>query len=149
MPCSEQVRVIEGALLSLTEADSKALEERRRIQKLHKDAADRERQETFRKSPPPTYWEIVAAQEKATKPRRNGNVIAGPWDAGGEARPPAKKPISRQERLHQIFNVAHVMAKHGLGPEDLPADTDPTTRRLTELLMEAPSKRDPDGDNAA
>ncbi len=50
-------------------------------------------------------------------------------------RPPAKKPISRQERLHQIFNTAHVMAEQGLGPEDLPADTGPT--------------RDPDGDNAA
>ncbi len=64
-------------------------------------------------------------------------------------RPPAKKPISRQERLHQIFNVAHVMAAQGLGPEDLPADTDPNTRRLMELLMKAPRKRDPDGDNAA
>ncbi len=64
-------------------------------------------------------------------------------------RPPAKKPISRQERLHQIFNVSHVMGKQGLGPEDLPADTDPTTRRLMELLIKAPRTRDPDGDNAA
>ena len=35
---------------------------------------------------PPTYWEIMAAREEAAK-HQNGNVIAGPWDAGGEARP--------------------------------------------------------------
>ncbi len=64
-------------------------------------------------------------------------------------RPPAKKPITRQERLHQIFNVAHVLAAQGLGPEDLPADTDPAARRLMELLMKAPRKRDPDGDTVA
>ena len=50
MPCSEQVRVIEAALLSLTEADSKALEERRRIQKMHKDAAGRKRTEEIRRA---------------------------------------------------------------------------------------------------
>ena len=57
------------------------------------------------------------------------------FEAAHGPRPPAKKPISRQERLHQIFNATHVMARQGLGPEDLPADTGPT--------------RDPDGDNAA
>ena len=45
------------------------------------------------------------------------------WEAKN-ARPPAKKPISRKERLHQIFNETHVRRK---------------VRR----------KRDPDGDNAA
>ncbi len=52
MPCSEQVRMIEGALLSLTEADSKALEERRRIQKMHKDAADSKHAEEIRRARP-------------------------------------------------------------------------------------------------
>ena len=37
--------------------------------------------------PPPTYWEFPAVREKAAKPRHNGNVIAGPWDAAKEARP--------------------------------------------------------------
>ena len=87
MPCSEEVAIIEGALTSLTEPESKALTERRRIQKMHKDTADRARAEEVRKSPPPTYWEIMAAQEKAMKPHQGANVIAGPWDAGGEARP--------------------------------------------------------------
>ncbi len=64
-------------------------------------------------------------------------------------RPPAKKPISRKERLDQIFNPVLVMIRQGLGPEDLPADTDPTTRRLMEIFTKAPRKRDPDGDNAA
>ena len=83
MPGFEQVAVIEGALTGLTEPESKALTERRRIQKMHKDAADREREEEFRKSRPRTYWEIMAAQEKAVKPHRDGNVIDGPWDAAG------------------------------------------------------------------
>ena len=34
---------------------------------------------------PPTYWEFLAVREEAEKPHGNGNVIAGPWDAGGEA----------------------------------------------------------------
>ena len=34
----------------------------------------------------PTFWETAAAPEPA-KPRHNGNVIDGPWGAGGEARP--------------------------------------------------------------
>ena len=36
--------------------------------------------------PGPTYWEVMAAREEAAKPCRNGNVIAGPWNNGGEAR---------------------------------------------------------------
>ena len=34
----------------------------------------------------PPHWEAMAAREKTAKPRQNGNVISGPWDAGGEAR---------------------------------------------------------------
>ena len=79
MPCSEQVLLIEGALLSLTEADSKALEERRRIQKMHKDAANRERTEEARKSRLPTYWEFPSVRAEAGKPRHEDNVVDGPW----------------------------------------------------------------------
>ncbi len=32
---------------------------------------------------PLTYWETMAAREEAAKPRRNGNVIPGPWDTAG------------------------------------------------------------------
>ncbi len=42
--------------------------------------------------------------------------------------PPAKKPLSRQERLEQIFNADVIMQRYGLGPE-------------------GGSKHDPDGDN--
>ncbi len=35
---------------------------------------------------PPTYWEFPAVRAEAAK-HQGGNVIAGPWDAGGEARP--------------------------------------------------------------
>ncbi len=35
---------------------------------------------------PPTYWEFSSVREEAAKPQ-NGNVIAGPWDAGGRAGP--------------------------------------------------------------
>ena len=104
MPCSEQVRVIEGALLSLTEADSKALEERRRIEKMHKDAAERESAERIRrkyeKAREPTLADAARLQsalnafrdraralEPSAERPQDGNVIAGPWDAGGEARP--------------------------------------------------------------
>ncbi len=45
-------------------------------------------------------------------------------------RPPAKKPLSRKEHLDQIFNVAMIIQRHGLGPE-------------------GGSKHDPDGDNTA
>ncbi len=34
---------------------------------------------------PPTYWEFPSVREEAAR-HQNGNVIAGPWDAGGEAR---------------------------------------------------------------
>ena len=34
---------------------------------------------------PPTYWEFPSVREEAEKPHGNGNVIAGPWDAGGGA----------------------------------------------------------------
>ncbi len=40
--------------------------------------------ETWRQPP---LWERTAGQEKAAKPSHNGNVIAGPWGAGQEARP--------------------------------------------------------------
>ena len=36
---------------------------------------------------PAENWAMQAAREKAAKPRHNGNVIDGPWGAGGEARP--------------------------------------------------------------
>ena len=45
-------------------------------------------------------------------------------------RPPAKKPLSRKERLEQIFNVDIIEQRYGLGPE-------------------GGSKHDPDGDNTA
>ncbi len=32
---------------------------------------------------PPTYWEFPAVRGEAAKPRRNGNVISGPWDTAG------------------------------------------------------------------
>ena len=41
MPCSEEVAVIEGALMSLNEPESKALTERRRIANFRRDEADR------------------------------------------------------------------------------------------------------------
>ncbi len=60
-------------------------------------------------------------------------------------RPPAKKPISRQERLHQIF-----------GPKDVAAHMSPERRqRLKEVTaeviaaMDARLQRDPDSDPAA
>ena len=103
MPCSEEVRVIEAAILNMTEADSKTLEERRRMQKMHKDAAERERAEEIRRAhenPRESALEQAARLQSAVNalrdraraletsaPRPNGNVIAGPWDAGGEARP--------------------------------------------------------------
>ena len=37
--------------------------------------------------PRPPLWERTTGQEKAAKPRHNGNVIDGPWGAVGEARP--------------------------------------------------------------
>ena len=64
-------------------------------------------------------------------------------------RPPAKKPYSRKEYLDQIFNAALIIQRQGLRPEDLPADTDPIVRGLTEILMKPPSKHDPDGNNTA
>ena len=36
---------------------------------------------------PIPIWDAPAPLQKPAKPRRNGNVIAGPWDGGGEARP--------------------------------------------------------------
>ena len=105
MPGFEQVAVIEGALMGLTEAESRALKERQRTEKYRKDAAARERWEEAEKSRPATYWELKqeanrlqaaldALSERASaldipnaKPRQDGNVIAGPWDAGGEVRP--------------------------------------------------------------
>ena len=39
MPCAEQVLVIEAALLGRTEAESKAIDERRRVEKFRKDEA--------------------------------------------------------------------------------------------------------------
>ena len=60
-------------------------------------------------------------------------------------RPPAKKPISRKERLEQLF-----------GPEDVAARMSHLRRqRLKEVTaeviaaMDARLQRDPDGDNAA
>ena len=96
MPCSEEVRVIEGALLSLTEAESKALEERRRIQKIHKDTADRKSAEEIRRkyeTPRESALEEAArlqssvnafrdrarALEPSTSRPQDGNVIDGPW----------------------------------------------------------------------
>ncbi len=105
MPCSEEVRVIEGAIRGLTEADSKALEERRRIQKMHKDAAERKRAEEIRRAhecPRESALEEAARLQSAVnalrdraralegpaaKPGQYGNVVAGPWDGGGGARP--------------------------------------------------------------
>ena len=104
MPCFEEVGVIEGALLGLTEPESKALTERRRLQKARKDAADRQRAEEIRRAhenPRESALEEAARLRSAVNALRdraraleapavrpqNGNVIAGPWDAGGEARP--------------------------------------------------------------
>ena len=103
MPCSEEVRVIEAAILNMTEADSKTLEERRRMQKMHKDAADRKRAEEIRRAhenPRESALEQAARLQSAVNALRdraraletpasrpNGNVIAGPWDTGGEVRP--------------------------------------------------------------
>ncbi len=58
-------------------------------------------------------------------------------------RPPAKKPISRKERLDQIFNEVTIIQRLGLGPED---GVSPRLLRLAELI---PSKHDPDGDTVA
>ena len=102
MPCSDQVLVIEGALQGLTEADSKVLAERRRIQKMHKDEAERKRREEIRRAHErahenprgPALEEVARLQSAvnalrdraralegpATKPGQNGNVVAGPWD---------------------------------------------------------------------
>ena len=78
---------------------TKALSERRRMEKLNKDAAQKKRWEEAKKSRPPTYWE-ADVQEKldqlksevgtlaeragalvrpVAKPRQDGNVIDGPW----------------------------------------------------------------------
>lgn len=103
MPCSEEVAVIEGALMSLNEPESKALSERRRLEKHKKDEAERKRWEEAQKSPRPTYWEMNAREEVKSlqsevhalakraraldmpeaKPSKNGNVISGPWDTAG------------------------------------------------------------------
>ena len=48
-PCSEEVAVIEGALTGLTEPESRALSERRRMANFKKDQADRKRRDK--------YWE--------------------------------------------------------------------------------------------
>jgi len=63
----------------------------------------------------------------------------------GEARSPAKEPISRKERLRQIF-----------GPEDVAAHMSPERhQRLGEITaeviaeMDARHQRDPDSDPAA
>ena len=40
-------------------------------------------------------------------------------------RPPAKKPLSRKERLEQIFNVDMIIQRHGLASEDDDPDGDP------------------------
>ena len=67
-------------------------------------------------------------------------------------RPPAKKPLSRKERLRQIF-----------GPEDVAARMSPKRRQLSPELrqqlrevtaeviaaMDARHQRDPDSDPAA
>ena len=63
MPGFEQVAVIEGALMELTEPESRALRERRRMEKNKKDAAQRERWEEARKSSPPTYREMGIREE--------------------------------------------------------------------------------------
>ncbi len=61
----------------------------------------------------------------------------------GVKRPTAKKPLSRKERLDQIFNAVFIIQRQGLGPED---GVSPRLLRLAELL---PSKHGPDGDSAA
>ena len=59
-----------------------------RLQKKRdKDRAEFKKQCSEAEARPPTYWEFPAVREKAAKPRQNGNVIDGPWGAGGEARP--------------------------------------------------------------
>ncbi len=97
MPCSEEVRMIEAAILSLTEADSKALEERRRIEKIHKEAAERKCAAEIRRAheaPRESALEEAARLQTAVnalrdraralegpaaKPGQNGNVVDGPW----------------------------------------------------------------------
>ncbi len=61
----------------------------------------------------------------------------------GVKRPPVKKPLSRKERLDQIFNAAFIIQRQGLGPED---GVSPRLLRLAELL---PSKHNTDGDTPA
>ncbi len=78
MPGFEQVGIIEGALMGLTEPESRALTERRQRKQY---------QSTIR-----VLSERLSEREtRPAKPRRKrrqkGNVVAGPWGAGGEARP--------------------------------------------------------------
>ncbi len=55
----------------------------------HQKKRDKERaafKERCSESRPRTYWELPSVREEATK-HHGGNVVTGPWDAGGEARP--------------------------------------------------------------
>ena len=61
-------------------ADPEHVKRLERIQAKY-DAA-RAKLEERQKQPGPTYWEVMAAREAATKPPRNGNVVIGPWQEG-------------------------------------------------------------------
>ena len=68
--------------------DPKHVKHLARLQKKRdKDRAAFEKRCSEVEARPPTYWEAAATRAEAAKPRHNGNVIAGPWGAGGEARP--------------------------------------------------------------
>ena len=58
-------------------------------------------------------------------------------------RPPKVKSLRRKERyLADILATAFYWLDHGVGPECLPPDLDPTTKRLMVLIMSPARKRD-------
>ena len=99
MPCSEEVAVIEGAMMGLTEAESRALSERRSLEKFKKDQAQEKAWAEIREAHAlkmgserasdiaDVTKRIRALEMSKARPGQNGNVIDGPWDTDGEARP--------------------------------------------------------------
>ena len=95
MPCSEEVSVIEGAIMGLTEAESKALMERRSLEKFRKDQAQEKAWAEVRKAHALKMGSelasdiagvakrIRALEMPKARPGQNGNVIDGPWGTPG------------------------------------------------------------------
>ncbi len=60
-------------------------------------------------------------------------------------RPPKVKSLRRKERIEYLADILATVfywLDHGVGPECLPPDLDPTTKRLMVLIMSPARKRD-------